>query len=141
MESTKMSDDNEVQEVATDEVAETEAPKGPKGPRMAKKVAGVSKEAALIVLAESNPKRANSASYDRFQGYLDKKPATVQEALDAGLTIGDIHYDIIHGSIEVEGAEVTEYEVKPRGPRAEVSSGDPEAVAEPEGDDEDGGMF
>lgn len=97
------------------EVEATEA-----GPRTAHKVTGVTKDAALTVLVEANPKRASSASYARFEGYLtDPAPATVEEALKNGLTMGDIKFDIVHGFISVEGAEVEEYEVKPRGPRAE----------------------
>ena len=84
------------------------------------KVSGVTKDAALTVLVESNPKRPSSASYARFEGYLtNPKPATVEAALQNGLTMGDIKFDIVHNFISVEGAEVVEYEVKPRGPRAE----------------------
>lgn len=108
----------EVEEV---EVAE-------EAPKMKKRVKNVSQDAKLTVLAESNPKRAGSASYDRFEGYLtDPAPATVKEALDNGLTMGDIHYDTIHGSIEVEGAEVEEYMPTPRGPRAEGEAEEVEA--------------
>ena len=89
-------------------------------PRTAHKVTGVTKDAALTVLVEANPKRASSASYARFEGYLtNPAPATVEEALKNGLTMGDIKFDIIHGFIAVEGAVVEEYEVKPRGPRSE----------------------
>jgi len=99
--------------------------------RMAKKVSGVSREAALTVLADSNPKRAGSASFERFQGYLtDPAPATVADALNNGLSMGDIHYDIIHGSISVEGATVEEYEVVPRGPRNGSEDSAEEVVAE-----------
>jgi len=31
--------------------------------------------------------------------------------------MGDIHYDIIHGFISVEGTKVEEYAPSPRGPR------------------------
>ena len=107
------------------------------GPRTAKKVTGVERTAALEVLTDTNPKRAGSASFDRFEGYLTEvPPTTVQEAIDNGLTMGDIHYDIIHGSIEVEGAEVVEYEIKPRGPRSESSDEAEEPVTEG-ADDED----
>lgn len=87
------------------------------GPKMAKKVEGITEDAKLKVIAETNPKREGSASYDRFECYftLDKKKATVADAIAAGLTMGDIRYDFIHGSIEVTGAEVVEYEVTPRG--------------------------
>lgn len=100
------------------------------GPKMAKKAVGVTQEAALTVLVDSNPKREGSSAYDRFEGYLaDPAPATVAEAIANGLTMGDIKYDLIHGSIEVEGASVEEYEITPRGPR--------DTEAEVAGDDED----
>ena len=127
-------------EVAVEE--EKEAVKD-KGPKMKKKVSGVSKESKLTVIATENNKRGASAA--RFQAYLDKKPATVQEALDAGLTMGDIHYDHIHGSIDVEGAVVEEYEPKARGPRDDTAgdagdAGDAEASAEPEVTDDGEGF-
>lgn len=122
---------NETAQVETDEVAEdqsvTEATEteASKEPKAKKKVTGVSQDAKITILAKSNPKRAGSASYDRFQGYLtEKAPATVKEALENGLIIGDIHYDLIHGSIEVEGATVVEYQPTARGPNAEKAEGD-----------------
>jgi len=82
---------------------------------MKKKAVGITKEAAIVVNVTENPKREGSASYDRFQGYLtNPAPANVQEALDNGLTMGDINYDFIHGTIEVDGASVEEYEPKKR---------------------------
>ena len=79
----------------------------PEKPATKKKVNGVKKDAAIVIIAESNPKRVGSASYDRFQHYLTEPvPETVQAALDKGLIMGDIHYDFIHGSIEVDGATV-----------------------------------
>jgi hypothetical protein len=48
----------------------------------------------LTVLVKENPKRPGGASYDRFQAaYLDSKPKTVQDALDAGASSGDIAHD------------------------------------------------
>lgn len=97
------------------------------GPRTAKRANGIAKEAKLTVLATDNPKREGSAAFDRFAHYFDLgDDATVQDALDAGLIMGDIKYDFIHGSIEVEGAEVEEYEVSPRGPRASTDEADEE---------------
>lgn len=121
-----MSDENEV-------VEDT-------GPKMAKKVEGITEEAKLKVLAETNPKREGSASFDRFECYftLDKKKATVADALAAGLTMGDIRYDFIHGSIEVDGATVVEYEVTPRGEKAEGEGED--AVAAEGGEAEASGF-
>jgi len=85
------------------------------GPKKAKRVNGITKEAKLTVLTQVNPKREGSQAFDRFEGYFKLETgATVQDALDAGLTIGDVRYDVIHGSIAVEGATVEEYEVTPR---------------------------
>lgn len=121
--------------------AEAEAPAEDKGPKKAKKVTGVSKDAKITVVATSNIKREGSEAHKRFAGYLtDPAPTTVQEALDNGLTIGDIHYDLIHGSITVEGAEVIEYEISPRGPRGASDDADAEDGEEgeegTEGDDD-----
>jgi len=100
------------------------------GPRMAKRVTGVTQEAKLTVVATENPKRPSSSAYERFQHYLDDNPSTVKAAIEAGLTMGDIKYDLVHGSIEVEGAVIEEYEVKPRGPRTESVEAEVEADLE-----------
>ena len=106
--------------------------------KLAKKVSGVTKESALTVLATENPKRPSSASYKRFDWYLtNPAPATVGEALENGLTIGDIKFDIVHGFIEVDGAVVEEYEVKPRGPRAAKDEDGESADVIAEASDED----
>jgi hypothetical protein len=101
-------------EAVVAEVTETE-------PKTAKKVTGIDKAAALTVMVDSNPKRPGGASYDRFEGYFKDGIATVQDALDAGLTMGDIKYDIVHEYIAVEGAEVEEYTPSRRGPRGSSS--------------------
>ena len=116
-------------EVFEDDIAETTEA----GPRMAKKVVGIEKEAHLEVLVDDNPKRPGSAAHTRFQLYLDEKPSTVQEALDAGITIGDLKNDSIKGYIKIDGTEVVEYEVKPKGPRKpknEDGSDETEEVAQ-----------
>jgi len=78
--------------------------------KVSKKVEGITKESTVTVLAESNPKRESSKAYERFENYFSlSEGATVQDALDAGLTMGDIHYDFIHGNIEVSDATVVEY--------------------------------
>lgn len=93
--------------------------------KIAKKVTGVTKESAITILTEENPKRPSSKAFARFEGYLtDPAPTTVGEALENGLTIGDIKFDFVHGFIHVEGAEITEYEVSPRGPRTPKEEGD-----------------
>lgn len=99
--------------------------------KKSKKVEGLTREAKVTVIATSNPKREGSAAHERFEHYFKlKKNATVQDAIDAGLTIGDIRFDTIAGSISVEGATVVEYEVTPRG-----SSGGEAAEADAEGAD------
>lgn len=99
------------------------------GPKMAKKATGIESSAALSVLATENPKREESQAWERFQGYFTLSgDATVQNALDAGLTMGDIKYDFIHGYIEVDGATVEEYEVTPRGAKSDDDEGEDEEV-------------
>ena len=123
-------------DVAEVEVDETEVAAEAEAPKTKKKCTGVTQDAAITILVESNPKRSGSASYDRFEGYLtDPAPATVKDALENGLIMGDIHYDFIHGSISVEGATVEEYTPSARGPNApsevsdeEVEVGDEEEV-------------
>lgn len=96
-----------------------------------KKVEGVTKESVVTVLAESNPKREGSKAFDRFDHYFSLVEGdTVQTALDAGLTMGDIHYDFIRGNIEVEGASVVEYTPEPRTPKAESEGADTEDESE-----------
>lgn len=107
--------------MSEDQIVET-------GPKMAKRVTGIESTAALTVLAESNPKREGSQSYERFEAYFTlEDDATVADAIEAGLTMGDIRYDVIHGSIKVEGANVEEYEVTPRGESSEKAEVDTEA--------------
>jgi len=121
-----MTDENEV---ATEEVAEEKVV-------TKKKVTGVTREATIEVLTETNPKREGSNAYDRFEGYLaEEAPTTVAEALDNGLTMGDIHYDFIHGFISVEGAEVIEYTPTKRD-ASEAAVVDDAAVAEDDGEDD-----
>ncbi len=128
-----MNDAAEVVEV--EEKEETQE----KEPKLRKKATGISKDAAITVVAVANPKRAGSAAYDRFEGYLsDPAPATVQEALDAGLTMGDISYDFIHGSITVDGAEIVEYTPKKRAPKSDDGEeGSDEVVTEDETESEE----
>ena len=89
---------------------------------IAHKAVGIAKEASLKLLVESNPKRPGSSAFDRFEGYFKEGSDTVQGALDNGLTMGDVKYDLIHSFIDVDGASVEEYEVTARGTRAKKSS-------------------
>ena len=105
-----------------EEVTETEEAKAPKA---RKKVEGVTKDAIVKVLAESNPKRSGSKAYDRFEKYFElEEGATVEQAIELGLTMGDIHYDYIAGSIEVSDATVVEYTPQPRKAKAEGDDDD-----------------
>lgn len=97
---------------------------------IARKAVGISKDAKLTLMVEANPKRPGRAAYDRFEGYFKEGVETVQDALDAGLTLGDIKYDLIHGFIEVDGAIVEEYTTTKRGPRAKKSGSVTEELME-----------
>ena len=81
-----------------------------KKPRIAKRVLNLSKEALITDLAEANPKREGSKAWDTFQLYYNlPENATIQMALDAGISMADIHYNIIHNFMTVAGTEVDEY--------------------------------
>jgi len=56
-------------------------------------------DAKIKVLAKENPKRAGSASFDRFALY--SKNATVGDFLAAGGTSGDLHWDSEHEYISI----------------------------------------
>ena len=114
-----------------------------KGPKTAKRVSGIAETAVVKLLTEDNPKREESAAYERFKHYFELEDgATVKDAIDAGLTMGDIKYDVIHRYIDVEGAVVEEYEVTPRGERApkEDDSDDVDADEVEDEDDEGSGF-
>jgi len=103
------------------ETAEVEV----KAPKARKKVEGVTKDAVVKVLVESNPKRPASKAYERFEKYFELEEGdTVEKAISLGLTMGDIHYDFIAGSIEVSDATVVEYTPQSRAARAEEASND-----------------
>lgn len=107
--------------------------------KMKKKVEGVTQESLVTVLAESNPKREGSKAHERFEMYFGLEVGTtVKEAIDAGLTMGDIHYDFIHGNIDVEGANVVEYAPTPRGEKAEVESAEGDTAVDSEEATEEG---
>lgn len=138
-----MADENVVAEETAEDTIE-EATEGKT--RKATKVTGVSKDAGLKVIVEENPKRTGSASYERFEGYFKDGIEVVQDALDVGLTMGDIKYDVAHSYIEVEGAEIEEYEVQARGSRKskEVDPDLVESVDEDlldSGEDDGGDLF
>jgi hypothetical protein len=64
----------------------------------------------VMLLAETNPKKKPSMSYDRFENYFAidwTTPQTVASCLDAGLRMDDIRHDSAHGFIHLgEGAPV-----------------------------------
>lgn len=47
----------------------------------------------IFLKVKENPKRENSASYERFEAYFDKKVKTVGDALKNGITHGDLAWD------------------------------------------------
>lgn len=103
------------------------------GPKIAKRAVGIREDATLKVLVTENPKREESQAWERFQNYFTlDEGATVKQAIEAGLTMGDIKYDVIHGFIEVDGASVEEYEVTPRGARQSDDGDDGEEVDDSE---------
>jgi len=92
------------------------------GPKLRKKVVGIEASSAITVLSESNPKRAGSQAHKDWDIYADSGAKTVQEFYDAGGNKASIAYDFMHGFIDCAGAEVVEYEVTPRGPKAEAET-------------------
>lgn len=114
-----MAKKDRIQETQTEEAGAAVVETAPAGPKTAKRVDGITPESVVTLVATVNPKREGSQSYDRFEHYSKlEEGATVAQAIEAGLTMGDIRYDVIHGYITVAGANVTEYEVTPRGEKA-----------------------
>ena len=64
-----------------------------------KEKAPASDKRTITVLAEKNPKREGSASYDRFQLYYKNK--TVEKFLAAGGTSADLRYDQKNGYVSI----------------------------------------
>lgn len=96
---------------------------------------GVSDDAAVKMLAGSNPKREGSAARARFANYRDGM--TVKEALAAGITTPDLVYDAKHGFIEIAGYTVPGGVVVPKPkappkPKAEKAGKKEKAVKSPE---------
>lgn len=67
----------------------------------------------ITLLVAYNPKRKGSASHTRFENYEDEM--TVEGALKAGLTAGDLAWDVAHGHIEI-GESFNEDAVKKEAP-------------------------
>lgn len=59
------------------------------------------RNAPLKLLVESNPKRPGSQAHARFQGYFSPGVTTLGGALDAGVRMDDIRYDLEHGYISL----------------------------------------
>lgn len=59
----------------------------------------------ITLLVDYNPKRASSESHARFENYEDGM--SVEEALEAGLTNGDLNWDTAHDFIKI-GDELDE---------------------------------
>ena len=56
-------------------------------------------EDVVVLLVSENPKKPGSKSAQRFEGY--KTGLTRQQTLKAGLTGGDIRWDVAHGHIRL----------------------------------------
>lgn len=71
------------------------APKAEKAEGGGGRKSNIDPTTKLTLLVKDNPKREGSAGHERFQaGYIDSKAKTVQAALDAGVTLADIAYDV-----------------------------------------------
>ena len=53
----------------------------------------------ITLLVDHNPKRVGSASHGRFENYEDEM--TVEAALKAGVTAGDLAWDVAHGFVKI----------------------------------------
>lgn len=104
--------------MAKNKAQQEELPAEDTGPQTRKRCVGITDDAAITIKVSDNPKRAGSKARDVFQLYLDQNPGTVKEAIEIGIGRDHLAYDHIHGFIEIAGASVEEYEVKPRGPRS-----------------------
>jgi hypothetical protein len=109
-EETVSNDDLSAEAVAADESVKPEKkarkkkevdPNAPKKQRIAK--LAFDRSAVITVLVDKNPKRAKSAAFARFEGYLLPNMVTVDDALLNGVTAADLHYDVGHGFISIEG--------------------------------------
>ena len=92
---------------------------GVRGPK------GVELTAAITLLVSGNPKREGSKAHGRFAAYVDG--ASVQEALDSGLTTADLVYDAAHGHIAIEGYNPTLVVKKEKTAKAEKPAKAPRA--------------
>lgn len=104
-------------EVTAVETAAKASPIGVKGPRG---VVGT----AIVSLLTANPKRAGSAAWSRYEGYVDG--LTVDQTLAAGLTTADLVYDAAHGNISIAG-----YDAKALPPKKERVAKAPKEVKAP----------
>jgi hypothetical protein len=113
-----------IEAVAEVEVAETAVEvEVETGPKMSKRVHGLEDTCKITVLAEANPKREGSKAWDKFESYIAlaaKGEFTVADYIAEGHAKIDLRYDLCASFIAIEGATVEEYEVTPRGEKAEV---------------------
>lgn len=93
-------DINEAASITLDALEMYELPEKPvKAKTERVSVARVPRDGVITLLAVENPKRVGSKSYERFDNYATGM--TVAAALEAGLTSGDINYDLGKGYISV----------------------------------------
>lgn len=88
---------------------EPKPPKEPKAPRTSALKKAYPDNGVITLLVEGNPKRAGTASFDRFAQY--KTGMTIKQAVDAGVIYNDFSWDVGHNFIRVDipptPAEVT----------------------------------
>jgi len=114
-------------EAAVDAVDAVEEVVEATGPKTSKRVLNMEDTCKITVVSETNPKREGSKAYDKFETYLElakKGDFTVADYIAAGHAKIDLRYDFCAGFIAIEGAEVEEYEVTPRGEKAEAAEGE-----------------
>lgn len=87
------------QQMAAGAAKPPKEPKAPKVPKESNFKKLYPDTASFRLLVEKNPKRAGSASYDRFQVYFTAK--NIGDALAKGVTYADLSWDVGHGFISV----------------------------------------
>ena len=99
-------------------------------PKTAYRVNNLEDSAVITVMVDSNPKREGSKAHEKFESYFklrdDQGAFTVADYLAEGWSKIDLRYDVTHGFIEIEGAEVEEYEVTPRGEKSDEEASEDE---------------
>jgi hypothetical protein len=104
-------------------------------PKAAKNRSKFPNEHIITLLVDHNPKRPSSESHARFEHYEDEM--TVEAALAAGITTGDLNWDVAHDFIKIgeefdaDAEKKAKAPPKPRKAKAE-KEGEEETPAEEE---------